>query len=186
MPVLDWDSVDSHKKFMASPEYRPFNDHLSKIVTATKLYHFHPSPCPPSVLDSAPVVEMAMFFGASDDFNSNVGKFMEGIEAAEGKQGYSHGPVLEELSKDEDQKPAKAVQLCIGWESVEAHMKFRETDLFQEHIHYLRKGTSGARLVGLHVGRSKKRTYYVCSITLRSLLSKYIHTAFTNETNYLP
>lgn len=152
----DWESIESHKKFQASPEYGPFSEHLEQIMISAKLYHFHPQPSPPSVLDSAPVTEMAVFFGTDDNFNDNVGRFLAAISEAEGSCGFSHGEIIEDLAKTEYEKPGKAVQLCIGWQSKQLHMRFRESDVFKKNIHLLRKGMSGVEMVSCHTRDCEK------------------------------
>ncbi len=37
--------------------------------------------------------------------------------------------------------------LLIGWESKEAHLRFRETEVFKKHIYLLREKTTGAEVV---------------------------------------
>jgi heme-degrading monooxygenase HmoA len=65
----------------------------------------------------------------------------------EGYLGHAYGPVVEEIEKEEGAGMGKAVVLCIGWESKERHMAFRETESFKENIHFLREGVTGAELV---------------------------------------
>ena len=58
-----------------------------------------------------------------------------------------YGPVVEEVEKEEGAGKGKAVVLCIGWESREKHMAFRETETFAKNIHFLREGVKGTEIV---------------------------------------
>jgi hypothetical protein len=50
----------------------------------------------------------------------------------------------ESLGKDGEEGPAKMFSGFIGWESIEDHMKFRETPEFPGLIKYAREGVKGA------------------------------------------
>lgn len=73
--------------------------------------------------------------------------------SADGYKGYAGGWVIEEVpnpksdgGKNKDK--VKAFAGAIGWQSVEAHLKFREHQAFKDNIHLLR----GAKdLVGMDV-----------------------------------
>jgi hypothetical protein len=134
---------------MASPEYGPFSSNLGKImIKAPSLFHFAPTPFPPSILGTAPVIEIATFFQTEDFFLSNVEKFMTATSPhMEGYLGHAYGPVIEEIEKEEGAGKRKAVVLCIGWESRERHMAFRETETFAKNIHFLREGMKGVEMV---------------------------------------
>jgi len=146
--LIDWDSHESHLKFMNSPAYGPFGNRLGSILSSPPyLHHFEPTPFPPSILGTAPVIEMATFYGTEPSFLSNVEKFMDSLKGkAPGYVGHAFGPVVEEIEKTEGEGKSKAVMLCIGWESKELHLKFRETEAFKENIHYLREGMKAAEV----------------------------------------
>ncbi|KAI9642241.1 hypothetical protein NHQ30_009043 [Ciborinia camelliae] len=60
-----------------------------------------------------------------------------------------YGEVVEKIAKNKEageEEKGKAVVLMLGWESREAHMAFRETREYKDHIGLLRKGTSGAEM----------------------------------------
>jgi len=145
---IDWDSIDSHKQFMASPVYGAFMKTIGTILTKTpSLYHFAPKPSPPTILSTAPIIEIATFFQTEDTFLSNVEKFVTTASPhMEGYLGHAYGPVIEEIEKEEGAGKGKAVVLCIGWESREKHMTFRETETFRENIHLLREGMKGSEM----------------------------------------
>jgi len=149
---IDWDSVSAHQKFTDSPAYGPFAQKLSSLMEAFHLHHFQPTPFPPSIHVRASCTEVATFYNTSPQFVSNVRKFIQTIEGkAEGYLGSSFGGVVEEISKHTDAdkectEKGKAVMLVIGWGSKEVHMKFRESSLFKENIHYLREGMRGVEM----------------------------------------
>jgi hypothetical protein len=68
-----------------------------------------------------------------------------------GYLGHAFGLVVEEIEKEEGSGKGKAVVLCIGWESRDAHMAFRETETFAKNIHLLREGMKGAEMVSCPV-----------------------------------
>ena len=140
---------------MKSPKYGPFREQLSTLIsTPPHLHHITTKPFPPTILDSAPVIEFATFYYIEPGFVSNVEKFVKIVEGLKGvgSLGIAYGETIEDVKKHADQgkedvKEGKAVVLLIGWESKELHMKFRETDTFKENIHYLREKTGGAEVV---------------------------------------
>jgi hypothetical protein len=118
------------------------------MTRAPSLFHFAPKPFPPTLLRIAPAVEIATFFQTEEFFLSNVEKFMAAAAPhMEGYLGHAYGPVIEEIEKEEGAGKGKAVVLCIGWESRERHMAFRETESFKENIHFLREGMKGSEMV---------------------------------------
>lgn len=148
---IDWDSIESHKQFMVSPGYAAFTQKLGTLTAkAPQLFHFVPQPFPPAILSSAAVVEVATFFQTEDSFLSNVEQFMAATAPQMvGYLGHVFGPVVEEIEKEGGTGAGmgSAVVLCIGWESRERHMAFRETESFKQNIHLLREGVKGAEMV---------------------------------------
>lgn len=134
---------------MASPDYGAFASNLDKLMTkAPYFFHFTPTPFPPTILGTAPVIEIVTFFQTEDFFLSNVEKFMAAMSPhAEGYLGHVYGPVIEEIEEEEGAGKGKAVVLCIGWESREKHMAFRETETFVKNIPLLREGMKGGEMV---------------------------------------
>lgn len=145
---VDWDSLDHHKKFIASPVYGPFGKHLMTIVDGPlTLYHANltPHPATAAALGTAsPVTEvLTCYFEKEDDgFESKVNRLFKAVsENAEGFKGAAGGWVIEDVEYQE--KKGKAYLGVLGWESVEAHMKFRETQAFKDNIHLLREDPLG-------------------------------------------
>ena len=116
------------------------------------MLHAHLDPHPPSAAlssTSSPVTEVitAYFSQQNSYYASN---FLQAAKAVEQKpesgfKGKSGGWVEEDVESEKlgDGKKGKAFVGLFGWESVEAHMKFRETQEFKDNIHLLRDGTAG-------------------------------------------
>lgn len=148
---VDWDSLDHHKKFIASEVYKPFVDHLMSILDGEPtLYHASMTPHPPSSALSdttSPATEVITIYLPSTYSADEQATFEDGIkkliacveENADGYTGSAGGWVIEErpLPKNASEK-AKVYVAAIGWKSVEAHMAFRNTQPFKDNIHHLR------------------------------------------------
>lgn len=152
MSCTDWDSLDKHKEFMAQDSYQPFLDSF-KSITTDKVSLFHADLQPAGAVSkalSAPVTEIATFyFGgeAPSDYLEGVLKFGQATEAAnpEGYLGSAVGLIHEEVEKDGHK--GKGAVLVVGWSSVDAHMKFRETQTFKDQAPALRNGVKTADVV---------------------------------------
>ncbi|KAI9738796.1 MAG: hypothetical protein M1834_008303 [Cirrosporium novae-zelandiae] len=152
--LVDWDSVDAHKRFMASPEYGPFGGEFGSIMGGpVHVHHRNMQPHPPIAPFSAPVTELCTFFLAPDispeaqkKYEAEMKSFAEVIEKhAKGCKGTSMGWVMEQMSHGNLGK-TKAHTLAVGWESVEAHMAYRETKEFQDSIKPVRELVKGAEV----------------------------------------
>ncbi|KAI9745167.1 MAG: hypothetical protein M1818_001445 [Claussenomyces sp. TS43310] len=146
---IGWDSIESHEGFMKSPQYGPFVTAIGTISsTPPSLFHIRAEPFPPIIFGTAPVVEMATLYEAQASCLDNVKQFVQNTkDKMEGGLGSVIGSVVEEIQAKEGAGTGKAVLLCLGWESREAHMKFRETDCFKENINLLREGNGGIVMV---------------------------------------
>ncbi|TVY28969.1 hypothetical protein LHYA1_G001638 [Lachnellula hyalina] len=173
--LIDWESLAAHQTFMASPSYQPFAARLLPLTENVHLHHFTPSVFPPGIIASAPVIEFATFYDTKPVFVGNVRKF-EGVldqakakgdvdvdeylggvwgedvrsRRSEEKEGLSADllpPVIEDIAKNgASEGKGRAIRLCLGWTSKEAHMKFRETQLFKDNIALLREGVGSAEV----------------------------------------
>lgn len=99
---------------------------------------------------SAPITEVATFyFGgeAPSGYEDGVHQFRDIIDKdkAAGYLGSALGITHEDDVEREGAK-GKAAVLVIGWQSVEAHMAFRETTTFKDNIHLLRNGVQKAEM----------------------------------------
>ena len=155
--LLDWDSLQAHKDYVASPENGPFAKHLMSIVDGKiSKIHANFSPYPPAAaISRAPVTErLTLYFPAdiseseTKSFEDNVKKFLKIVEdkAGDGFIAASSGWVLEEVDHESVKGKAKAITGVIGWTSVEAHMAFREQPAFKENIWLLKDGVKGAEV----------------------------------------
>ncbi|KAL8763499.1 MAG: hypothetical protein Q9184_000711 [Pyrenodesmia sp. 2 TL-2023] len=152
----NWNSIDSHKKFRSQPHYALFAKHMMSILDGPMdVYHANLTVHPPSSSlnpDAASVVEVVgQYFstGLSDSdklsFESNLDQFAKVLEdEARGYRGFLGGWVVEELDHPEVEGKAKLWQSVIGWESVEAHMTFRETEAFKSNVHLMQPDSNKA------------------------------------------
>ena len=147
---VDWDSYEHHQKFIADPVYGPFAKHLMTIVDGRPtMHHANLTPHPPSAALShttSPVTGILTFVLPSQDesFEKNVNKFLDIVkEKAEGFKAAAQGWIIEDVEHENlgSGKKGKAFVGMIGWESLDAHMKFRETSDFKDNVHLSRKGT---------------------------------------------
>lgn len=148
----DWDSVEAHKAFMASREYGPFSTKFGNILESPpQLHHANLDPHPPAPAVSSlrsPVTEcLTLYFPTSFDrsgFNSTWPIFKKTLEEkADGFRAVSAGWVVEELELEGGKYQAWAG--FLGWDSVDAHMKYRETEAFKGTIGGLRQGTKAIK-----------------------------------------
>lgn len=120
-------------------------------MSAVHFHHVAFSPFPPKIVTRAPVIEFATFLDTRPHFLANVEKFMKGIGAPDECYGSAWGDTVEtDVGKHLDgSAKGKATVLLIGWESKEAHMRFRETEVFEKNIGLLREGMGGVEMVSL-------------------------------------
>jgi len=143
---IDWDSLEAHQTFMASPAYGTFGAAVSKLLAgAPSLYHTTmPSNSPFAGSAAAPATELLLlYFDLSypqAEFDANWAKFAQLCsEKADGCHGCAGGWSIEEvthkgLGKEGEEGKGRLFFAAIGWDSVEAHMAFRETPAFNEII----------------------------------------------------
>ena len=138
---------------MGSPEYGPFSNKFGKILEGPpQLHHANLDPHPPGPALSSlrsPVTEcITLYFPTSFDrsgFNSSWSIFKKTLEEkADGFRAVSTGWVIEELELEGEKYQAWAG--FLGWDSVDAHMKYRETEAFKETIGGLREGTKAIKI----------------------------------------
>ena len=135
---------------MKAPSYDPFTKNLMTVVDGGIIMnHVNFTPHPPSAAVSStnsPVTEVATCYFASHDagFDDRIKKLAEVMkEKAPGFKAASAGWVIEDVEHESigAGKKGKAVVAVIGWESEEAHHKFRESPAFGENIHLMAEGT---------------------------------------------
>jgi hypothetical protein len=111
--------------------------------------HFNP---PFATVASAPVVELLRIYCPADVDTAEVEKVWTGFAAiveaeADGYRGQSCGWVVEDLEHEKIEGKAKGFTAGVGWDSVEAHMKFRETQTFKDNIGKIRSLGQGVTVV---------------------------------------
>ncbi|TVY85473.1 hypothetical protein LSUE1_G000171 [Lachnellula suecica] len=145
--LIDWESLDAHNAFNASPAHDPFVKNIMPLLAGLHIHHFRPSTSPSALITASPIIEFATFYDTTDVFKSNLKKFFSTIDEAHvggGYEGNLYGEVVEEIAKGGAKEgQGKAMRLLVGWQSREDHLKFRETELFRENIGLLREGMSG-------------------------------------------
>lgn len=110
------------------------------------MYHanFHPHPPTAALSTNCPVTEVltAYFTSKDDSYESNFRKFLDVFKDVEGFRAASSGWVMEDVPHEKigEGKKGKAFVAVTGWESVEAHQKARETDVFKDNVHLIREG----------------------------------------------
>jgi len=150
---IDWDSIEKHKEFEASAKYGPFLQRFSGVIAGPPTI-YHADFLPADALaraTAAPVTEVvALNFAGEAGVPSGTMeallKFRQSIIDANvpGFVDAAGGPTYEEIEIDGTK--GKAVIMAIGWESVEAHTKYRETSVFTENAHLLRENVQKSHL----------------------------------------
>ncbi|KAH9884702.1 hypothetical protein F4778DRAFT_762304 [Xylariomycetidae sp. FL2044] len=173
---MDWESLEAHRAFQAREDaYRPFLAKLAGVFASPpSFFHAALSPHPPAVLDNAEgrgesgVAELIqLYFGPADQDQDQVSAeeatsrgvqaFIDALAGArpEGFSGQSAaGWAIEELEYGGEM--CRCFVVCLGWDSVDAHMRFRDTEAFQKVIPLLR-GLAGMK--GVQVCHVSNRVY---------------------------
>lgn len=119
------------------------------------MHHANFSPHPPSAAlgPAAPVTEVLTCYfeseGGSNKADGFEGRF-DGLirsisdSGAEGFKGAAGGWMVDEVEYKGEKR--KAFVGLVGWESVGAHMAFRETQAFRDNIPLLRQESLGMEL----------------------------------------
>lgn len=151
--LIDWDSIDNHKAFIASPSYGPFLAGVSALIAAPPVLTHHAFPSAvPAVTTSAPVTELVSFYFPADyntsDFAAPWDEFVRvAAENAKGLVGSSASWAEEEVEHSSLKgEKGKVFLALIAWESVDAHMAYRDTQAFKKSIVKLRNLVSGIEM----------------------------------------
>ncbi|KAF2660653.1 hypothetical protein K491DRAFT_688098 [Lophiostoma macrostomum CBS 122681] len=153
---IDWTSRQAHADWENDPNYGPFLKNLGTILAGPpNIYHLKiPASAPFSLPGAAPVTECLTFYfepdhdeaaytKSFDKFQEEAAKLDTGVTALTGGFGLQEQK-HENLGKEGEEGPAKIFGGFIGWPTVEAHLKFRETPEFPGLIKYAREGVKGA------------------------------------------
>ncbi|KAK8196901.1 hypothetical protein IWZ00DRAFT_181585 [Phyllosticta capitalensis] len=157
--LIEWKSVEDHARFMAAPAYTPFFNNIKGIMspTAAPILTHHALAPDASAASStaAPVTELVSFYFAPDfvnaDFDAPVAAFADAAAAhAKGLHAYTAGWAVEEdvehASLAEAGGKGKLWLLVVGWDSIDAHMAYRQTQAFRDTIGGLRAKSSGVEM----------------------------------------
>lgn len=135
---------------MADSSYKPFLERFKTIIGGPiSLIHvdFNPSGNAKKAL-SAPVTEVASLFfdgGPPDGAFEKAKQFIETcLEDQKMDVPWAYGITHEEL--ENDGVKGKGAVLLVGWQSVDQHMKLRETQVFKDNIHLLRQNAKGIEM----------------------------------------
>ncbi|KAH9829767.1 hypothetical protein Tdes44962_MAKER02245 [Teratosphaeria destructans] len=152
---VNWDSKKHHEAFIASSTYRPFFKRFGALVDDSSpgsgIFHVDfDAPAALAKVFSAPVTEVATFYfeGAPPaDYVQQAKKLATVLEEnkVDGYLGATLGTSYEEIEREGVK--GKVGVLVVGWQSVEAHLAFRETHMFKDNIHLVR---SDAKKIEMH------------------------------------
>jgi heme-degrading monooxygenase HmoA len=115
---------------------------------------------PFSTAAAAPIVEMLTLYFPSDVdqamVESTLITFIQTIvDNAKGFVGYTTGWVAEEVEHEKIEGKARAYAVAIGWESLEAHMAYRDTQTFKDDIVKVRAIAKGSTVVSEEMARRR-------------------------------
>ncbi|KAF2429560.1 hypothetical protein EJ08DRAFT_698276 [Tothia fuscella] len=147
--AFDWNSIDDHKAFAGTEEHKSLVEKLKSIMAGPTIpHHVNFSPPFTALAGNAPVVDLlTVYFRKNvneDEFNETWNTFCDiAKDKAEGSLGCTSGWIVEDLEHESIDGKAKGFAAAIGWESVEAHVKYRNTIVFKESIDAIRSAASG-------------------------------------------
>ncbi|KAH6638558.1 hypothetical protein BKA67DRAFT_588849 [Truncatella angustata] len=150
---IDWEALSAHEKFMQTPAYGPFNEDIGGVIQGVpSIYHVPFVPFPPTVLSNdggrgkTAVAEVIhAYFPADLDLEQQqevLAQAQEFLDESKkiNPKGFSgevaHGFALEDI--EFDGAKSRVLVLVLGWDSVDAHLAYRETDDFARTIPLLR------------------------------------------------
>ncbi|KAF4840183.1 hypothetical protein CGCSCA4_v010527 [Colletotrichum siamense] len=123
--------------------------------------HIVTKPWPPTILAEAPITEvLTLFFpaeldeAAKEELSKQLEEFrVKALDTSPDFKGIAYGWSKENdvPITGEDGKTGNLLVAFIGWPSVEAHQKFRETEAFKENIGLLREMKGIIKLGVFHV-----------------------------------
>ncbi|KIW00372.1 uncharacterized protein PV09_08083 [Verruconis gallopava] len=142
--VVEWRDIADHKRFQTNEAYGPFMEKARTVVSeepGSLVINHADLTTPISDVTSAPVVEVLLFYaapdaGRDDELVAAVRELVDaGLKNGAAVTNVAAGWVVEPLEWPEKfEGKAKAYRVVIGWESVEKHMEYRETDSFKQTI----------------------------------------------------
>ncbi|ETS85935.1 hypothetical protein PFICI_03960 [Pestalotiopsis fici W106-1] len=147
---IDWRALSDHKAFMEKEYYGPFLEVVRHLVDGPlSIYHVPFHPHPPTVLDNldgrgrSKVAEVVhAYFPLSitsvqqQEILADVQQFIDQINPKGASGEHAHGFALEDVEFKGEK--CRALVLVLGWDSVEAHHAYRQTEDFAKNIPLLR------------------------------------------------
>lgn len=143
-------------------------DELDQIANVPELqaFHVHLSPHPATKAlsnQTSPVTEICTIhfpatYSASDkkEFEQNLLDFVGIIEKnVATATGFAGGWAIEKLPIPGRSEETTTYVACMGWQSVEAHLAFRETALFKQHKHLLDQAKDLMHVHMVHVSATQ-------------------------------
>lgn len=132
------------------------------LTGSMSMYHvgFDPHPPTSALVGSTPQVTEFITAYFPKDYSAEDRKtFHEGMrefghvvsKTAEGYQASLGGFIEEEIIDPKTSEPCLGYVALIGWESVQAHLNYRETQAFKDNIHYLRGAKDLKNVAVFHV-----------------------------------
>ncbi|KAK5406883.1 hypothetical protein LTR06_008378 [Exophiala xenobiotica] len=143
--LVDWDSQKCHLDWRKTEPFGPFSDLIWTIIQQHNLEIFHVDFEPPNkhrTVLSAPVTEVATFFfddAPPADYLNGAATFSQHcVEVkADGFIDLVAGITYQDLEREGVK--GKAAVVMIGWRNIDDHAKFRETQVYKDHFHLLRR-----------------------------------------------
>lgn len=129
-----WSSGDLHHKFVSDAEKMAALVHIMQplFASAPSLYLVDFVPSPPAVVLDAPVAEMLTFHSLPDGFTlDSVNGFMDMVASTEGNLGVAKGLSRGNVAGEPGGEAiGKVFIAAIGWTSLEANVKGRQSEVF--------------------------------------------------------
>lgn len=148
---INWEKVEDHYKFMGSRDYAPMVERIKTIADGElNLFHVEFTAAGAQrVALGAPVTELVTIHAQSknSELTNGAQKFAEVLNKdAQGFLGITSGWSIEDVEHEKLEGKGKILFLAIGWQSIEAHMAFRETEAFKNNIGLLREGVKASEM----------------------------------------
>uniref|UniRef100_L2FF46 Uncharacterized protein n=1 Tax=Colletotrichum fructicola (strain Nara gc5) TaxID=1213859 RepID=L2FF46_COLFN len=152
-----------HLAYRTTPGHDVVAKSMSSYLDWTDGYikHIVTKPWPPTILAEAPVTEvLTLFFPAEleepakEELSKQLEVFkVKALDTSSDFKGIAYGWSKENdvPITSEDGKAGNLLVAFIGWPSVEAHLKFRETEAFRDNIGLLREMKGIVKLGIFHV-----------------------------------
>ncbi|KAL3482792.1 hypothetical protein BJX62DRAFT_245525 [Aspergillus germanicus] len=156
---VDWDTLEAHEAANKDPTYLPAVIPIASVCSGPHtVFHARFQPHPPNVLASAPVTEvMTSYFPANystedqKQYDSGTKEFLEACQTIAGGPLSSSAGWVEEIQEIQGGEMAKAYVALLGWDSVEHHMAFRETEAFKELTKKMERPKGLKKMESVHV-----------------------------------